>query len=385
MAMESWYLRNGCIALHDGLLCRQFHTAHFEASSQQLVVFGGYGTPFNRKKKKSESSKLPRARLNDVMCFKYDSNHHKLVYDMHVDPSQSIHIPKHRQHHSMVTVQNKMNESFLLMFGGRSNPRKAFNDCWLYHIAQHQWMPLNIQNKHVELLSRYRHSMCAISDDKVVLFGGVTVQNNQQKLLNDMCILTVHFESLSVEIQRIEYAADMNAPVARCSMTVQWIRDGIKDKLLVFGGLTNLNCYSEDMVNDPNVYLFDLSTQRWNVLQTLNDGPLGLYGHADCVTTNRDTVFMSGGVLMERNALLNSWDMKYNDMLWKLQLNTRLWHRYKINETQMNIGHKVISHAHDVLWLVGGGVHVFSFGSVYSTSIVTLHLAKHSAVETTIH
>lgn len=119
-------------------ITRQFHDCAFDRDSNQLIVFGGYGT--NLQSFKSSTSKLSRKRLNDSLHFEYDPLRKSLVSQM-VSVSEntnSVPIPKKRQHHSTVMLKNG-NQSVMFLFGGRSNPYKAFGDFWMYHIEQRQW------------------------------------------------------------------------------------------------------------------------------------------------------------------------------------------------------------------------------------------------------
>ena len=385
--------------LDNNLITRQFHECVFDKLSQQIIIFGGYGTSISmlNKKKKSKTSKLPRSRLNDIICLKYDNNDKKLIYqDMNEQECKCI--PKPRQHHSMVLVKNNNKKcSFIFMFGGRSNPYKPFNDYWLYDINKHKWIELQI-NKDICVdipCPRYRHSMCTISDDEIILFGGIGIENKSQKLLNDMYLIKIDFDSLSIGIKQIKYENNkldpQSIPNPRCSMTVQFINDPLMfsnkkvGKILIFGGLINLNCYQHEMMmNDAKIYVFDLIKQKWNVMNTFNNGPLGLYGQSDCITDNHDNIILSGGIMIEYDPFLNRNKIKYNDNIWKLQISSRIWHCFKINDKlkskQINIAQKAIlfdsTDESDILWLIGGGINVFSFGSVHS-SVIQLKLPKY--------
>ena len=239
---------------------------------------------------------------------------------------------------------------------------------------------------------RYRHSMCALSDDEVLLFGGVTVEHKTTELLNDMFVITVDFETFTVRTSRVEYGdGDMaSIPSPRCSMTMELVRDppvfyddsddsndSDTFKVLVFGGLIHLNCCVEGICADSNVYIFDLRETTWSLLEPLNTGPLGMYGHSSCVElrgNRRSSVFMAGGLLMEYDIMRNVNVIKYNEYIWKFEVRSRLWHCVVIEqsllEQQLNIGHQIIyfgnDQLHDILWLIGGGVNVFSFGTVHA-------------------
>ncbi len=42
------------------------------------------------------------------------------------------------------------------------------------------------------------------------------------------------------------------------------------DKILVFGALLSLNCCDE-MTDDSYIYIFDLHTYKWDILETFNN------------------------------------------------------------------------------------------------------------------
>lgn len=114
-----------------------------------------------------------------------------LKFDVKVTQNK---LPNARERHSL----SKLSKSKMILFGGIHKNKfetSIMNDTWLleYHddFMKFNWKPLKMKEKPKE---RYDHTSCQLMDKKVIIFGGLYEQVDQNEVtsefLNDVWILT---------------------------------------------------------------------------------------------------------------------------------------------------------------------------------------------------
>ena len=218
------------------------------------------------------------------------------------------------------------------MFGGRTNPRRALGDMHLLSLRTQTWHTLDVHS--LGLRPRFRHSILALDDDRVFVFGGVGVdtQSGSLQLLSDWAELRVDFETLSVSVVcQSESDSDSSELAPRASFVCEHLRrESGKGCVLVYGGLLSLDCSEtcDAECVDRRVHILDLDSREWTHVEPSHSDPCiawyGLRSSVASVGSKPDSfcVLLSGGLnaLFEGERQTETVSPLCNECVWALQL-----------------------------------------------------------------
>ena len=141
--------------------------------------------------------------------------------------------PSARYGHAMVAVS----ATRVLVFGGRT--AKYFStyldDAWTLHVFKEEWTQLTAGAPGTWPSARYGHAMATVSDTRVLLFGGETADGYS---LDEAWI----FEWLYAEWTQLTAGKSGAWPSARSGHTMVAVSD---TRVLLFGGKTASGCSDE--------------------------------------------------------------------------------------------------------------------------------------------
>ncbi len=202
--------------------------------------------------------------------------------------------PQRRQYHSMASIYGF---DKVLLFGGEQSNwscKTGTNDTWIYDFSINHWAQLNLN--HHPLPCIY-HKMASIpGTDKVMLFGGRYLRNfttcpnssnndtyKNYHLRDDTWIFDLSDESWTNVTQPVR-------PRARAGHALATIWDS--DRILLYGGLYDINNTTSDLLDDTWLYNFNLN--HWQKLN-LENGPPPLVDHSMATIYGSDKSLLFGG------------------------------------------------------------------------------------------
>ena len=136
----------------------------------------------------------------------------------------------------------------VVLFGGTLDYINLYNDCWVFD-ETNNWQRLNIS---VSPQARYGHSVVNISEDKFLLFSGLSAQG----YLN-------HTYIFSLSSQTFSLVQPSTSPQARYYHSMCFVPE--ENKVYLFGGYNQ-----SGVLND--FWFFDINTKTWQLVQ--NTTPL---------------------------------------------------------------------------------------------------------------
>lgn len=104
-----------------------------------------------------------------------------------------------------------------------------------------------------------------------------------------------------------------------CSHTLTLIKDGDHDILVLIGGFSLSSGFNQ------HTYVFNLTTMAWNVLDTIGQSPIGIYGHSSAYHSISQTVYVFGGVMFQTNERIGM-----SNKLFALNVVLRSWNELPI-------------------------------------------------------
>ncbi len=262
--------------------------------------------------------------------------------DITYTENSSIEVPLARNHHAM--AYDAESDRIILFGGFDPNTDTIFNDTWVYDYNSNTWInmhPVNFPQARLSPAMTYDST-----SDKIILFGGLTVINDQPVEFNDTWAYDYNSNTW----------ANLNpsiAPPARIAHRLTY--DSSSDLILLQGGHTpskNLGHldiwtykYSENnwtelsIGNKPtemdySLFIYDnesdqtisfgSNSETWyfdvdtNIYTKINPtfSPSGRLGGAAVYNPNDDKIILFGGTVSYSSGMNDLWVFDFNEMNW---------------------------------------------------------------------
>jgi N-acetylneuraminic acid mutarotase len=205
--------------------------------------------------------------------------------------------PSPRKHCVMVKVSNDK----LVLFGGMTSNGKQLDDTWEYNLITHEWRLIPVFGPS----ARVSHAMAYIGDNKVLLFGGSVFSEKAEDELDDTWIYDVTANTWT------EYEQTGPRPAARHEPAVSYSGGS---KIILYGGN---HIGGDRYLTYGDTWEYDLKTNTWTEYnQTGIKPPIAA---ASAITYDGySTIFMHGGggseiadQTWEYNLLEHVWIRRY--------------------------------------------------------------------------
>lgn len=205
----------------------------------------------------------------------------------------------------------------LWMFGGYSLSHGPLNDIRLFDTKNNTWMPITVESTSKASMpqGRYFHATEIVhSKQQIYIYGGLTmkqedIQGLSNNTLND-------FWKFSLQNQRwMQIIQDKfkKEPPSLAGHTLTLRRNGESESLILIGGFSPKYGYLD------TVWEFNLETEAWDTINTIGNGPLGVYGHSTVYHSKSDSFYIFGGYTYAINRTFIS------NKLYALNYKTRMW------------------------------------------------------------
>jgi len=229
-----------------------------------LVGFGGYGYDTQR----SQNGTRASGRLNDVFVITAEDDRRLWVPVVNVTSSSK---PTRRQHHSCV---HGMDGSSVLIFGGRTNPRKGLNDVWVLRLKE----------------------------------------EGEEKSSNS--------KEGEEEYHSVSYNCVWEQKSCSSTPSPRWRHSAVRrnTQMIVFGGRNKDRCLDD-------LFVLDIKTWKWSIPKCCGDKPSPRHSHSAVLTSDKKSMVVFGGYHGEGDSF-NPKDRT----LYTLNLKTWCWS--KINPAE---------------------------------------------------
>lgn len=302
-------------------------------------------------------------------------------------------------------------------FGSVKKNHQRLGDITLYHLSSKKCITIALGDMKYLMGKRIFHTMTKLSSSSVVIIGG---RSSPKKGFEDILVLrnccfteanNVLFEKYclgpELEIQNFQ----MPDPTWRHSASL--INIGGTDCIFVFGGC------SQNYLATNNAYILNTESWKWTLINNQKNSPVPRHSHS-AVTYNGKSIIITGG-LTEDETILNSVHLfDCDSMEWNIFPVTGLFPRYShtshiwknhlllvggiTNVENCNLGIGVVNletlqafevslpaqdpeypillsnHSsylqNDEIFVVGGGGNCFSFGTHFNKKIVSFNIKE---------
>ncbi|CEP64750.1 tRNA methyltransferase PPM2 LALA0_S13e02168g [Lachancea lanzarotensis] len=296
------------------LLQRKFGSSTLLPSGQILYSHGCYAS-----------------RLSDTLLIDPASNRVEVV-------SSVSHQPSARMCHTLTAL----NDELCVLVGGRGSPNKACDDIWvLRKTEQRQW----VYEKVLDLPeSRYRHSSCAIDDERVLIYGGQTAGDA-------FLVYDSGKNELSVPIIDGEIPSLASAPMTY---------DQPSNTGVIVGGV------GKDQHIDGcfRSFHYDKCLNKITLTQEFSH-PLMKRCGAKALHTSSDTILIMGGtnscMLLDRETTMIEVNLRDNQLTTKA-----IPEQYWQADFPLLVGFEMLQCLDSTIHIFGGGAVCYGFGSVWN-------------------
>lgn len=261
----------------DDVKGRWGHSAVLVPAKKQLLVFGG----------------RDGARTNSIVIHKLDKGSTGL-FEM-----KDGTMPSRRDFHTGTLLGN----DYLLVIGGRQNPKKACTDSLWMKKDDDEWIDLTSEEFSKETC-RWKHTANVVDRrggdgcERVIVIGG---KNGDDAAISLQSVLIIDVNTISgmVSVSRKETKSALNFfPPARFSHTTTKVTIEAKEKLFIYGGLDAKNSTLAD------AWLLDCESLEWTCLSSIAgtnanncfNWVVGRSGHSCVYLPERESVLIVGGV-----------------------------------------------------------------------------------------
>lgn len=203
------------------------------------------------------------------------------------------------------------------MFGGYSLSHGPLNDIRLFDTKNNTWMPVTVESTSEASMpqGRYFHAAEIVhSRQQIYVYGGLSMKDEDVQGLSNNTLSD--FWKFSLQNQRwsqIMQDESKKEPLPLAGHTLTLRRDGESESLILIGGFSPKYGYLD------TVWEFNLETETWDTVNTVGNGPLGVYGHSTVYHGKSDSFYIFGGYTYAVNRTFIS------NKLYALDYKTRTW------------------------------------------------------------
>ncbi|XP_066993126.2 tRNA wybutosine-synthesizing protein 4 [Anabrus simplex] len=341
-----WVLNNNV----EGL--RRFGHKSVQIDEDNILVVGGFGCSTTEKGHK---------RLNEVALISYRSG---MCSVLNVEPNNIDFATLNCMHHTLTLLYDTQDKKVLL-YGGRSSPRKPVNIDPVLFTVRNELVKVSVLRTgggHLRKpVPRWRHSAVLMNPERVVIFGG---RSSELEVLGDLWFFVLSPDFSSVHYQEITANCDV-WPCPRFSHSAALVTPK-SHKMAITGGIG-----SNDFIPLCDIWIFDAVSLTWQQLVPAGPGMLPRYGHTSAVF--QEKLILIGGV----NTVSGQ---QPGVCLINMKLKTCV--EYAL--PAQNVENPVLLHNHSSeqvedesqVVIVGGGGNCFSFGTALNKCLVTIDLLQ---------
>ncbi|XP_026667029.1 multiple epidermal growth factor-like domains protein 8 isoform X3 [Ceratina calcarata] len=205
----------------------------------------------------------------------------------------------------------------LWMFGGYSLSHGPLNDIRLFDTKNNTWMPITVESTSEASMpqGRYFHATEIVhSRQQIYVYGGLSMKEEDVRGLSNNTLSD--FWKFSLQNQRwMQITQDelKREPPPLAGHTLTLRRNGELESLILIGGFSPKYGYLD------TVWEFNLETEAWDTIDTIGNGPLGVYGHSTVYHSKSDSFYIFGGYTYAINRTFIS------NKLYALNYKTRAW------------------------------------------------------------
>ena len=205
----------------------------------------------------------------------------------------------------------------LWMFGGYSLSHGPLNDIRLFDTKNNTWMPVTVESTSEASMpqGRYFHAAEIVhSRQQIYVYGGLSMKEEGVQGLSNNTLSD--FWKFSLQNQRwslVKQDAFKKEPPPLAGHTLTLRRDGESESLILIGGFSPKYGYLD------TVWELNLETEIWDTVNTVGNGPLGVYGHTTVYHSKSDSFYVFGGYTYAINRTFIS------NKLYALNYKSRAW------------------------------------------------------------
>ncbi|XP_043275705.1 multiple epidermal growth factor-like domains protein 8 isoform X2 [Venturia canescens] len=205
----------------------------------------------------------------------------------------------------------------LWMFGGYSLSHGPLNDIRLFDTKNNTWMPVTVESTSEASMpqGRYFHAAEIVhSRQQIYVSGGLSMKEEGVQGLSNNTLSD--FWKFSLQNQRwslVKQDTFKKEPPPLAGHTLTLRRDGESESLILLGGFSPKYGYLD------TVWEFNLETEVWDTINTVGNGPLGVYGHSTVYHSKSDSFYIFGGYTYAINRTFIS------NKLYALNYKSRAW------------------------------------------------------------
>lgn len=207
----------------------------------------------------------------------------------------------------------------LWMFGGYSLSHGPLNDIRLFDTKNSTWMPVTVESTSEASMpqGRYFHAAEIVhSRQQIYVYGGLSMKEEGVQGLSNNTLSDFWKFSLQNQhwMQIVDDSMSRNEPPPLAGHTLTLFRDGGEsESLVLIGGFSPKYGYLDI------VWEFNLETEKWDAVQTVGNGPLGVYGHSTVFHSKSKSFYIFGGYTYAINRTFIS------NKLYTLNYKTKTW------------------------------------------------------------
>ncbi|XP_043511947.1 multiple epidermal growth factor-like domains protein 8 isoform X2 [Frieseomelitta varia] len=205
----------------------------------------------------------------------------------------------------------------LWMFGGYSLSHGPLNDIRLFDTKNNTWMPITVESTTEASMpqGRYFHATEIVhSRQQIYVYGGLSMkQEDIQGISNNTLSDFWKFSLQNQRWMQIIQEEFKKEPPLLAGHTLTLRRNGESESLILIGGFSPKYGYLD------TVWEFNLETETWDTIDTIGNGPLGVYGHSTVYHSKSDSFYIFGGYTYAINRTFIS------NKLYALNYKTRTW------------------------------------------------------------
>lgn len=245
------------------------------------------------------------------------------------------------------TLTSFCGSSQLLLVGGRKAPHQGLSDNWIFDTKTNEWSM-------VQKLShtRFRHSACNLSDDSVLIFGGVTKGPVMLRYdANEQAFQDITPKDAFFQHSLVSAGLAFN-PVS-------------KQGVILGGGFKDQTTVSDKAI----VYRYDAenATGPITVIKEIQHPLLQRYGSKIKYLSSGKLLIVGGtspSRLFDHTNSIITLDLQ-NETVKSIPIPIRIWEDHSL----MLSGFNLVSTAEDVVHIIGGGATCYGFGSVTNVGL----------------